>query len=372
MRNISVLIKPASGMCNMRCEYCFYHDEAKNRQVESYGLMSEETLERVVEKALAFSDDSCSFTFQGGEPFLRGLSFFRKAIELQKKYNVKNLRIFNAIQTNGTCIDDKWAEFLKENHFLVGVSLDGTEFTHDSFRVDAGGEGTFLKVMEGIGKLKEYQVDFNILTVVNAVTAKKIPRIYEFYKQNGFRHLQFIPCLNPLGKEAERFRYTLSPEAYGHFLKTLFDLWYNDWKRGSVIHIQQFEEYVKMLLLMPPDVCGMSGICSRQHVVEADGGVYPCDFYVLDEYKLGSLNEVSFEEINKKREQIRFIEESVIKGGKCTACKYAAICRGGCRRHRMPDNYFCISYYGFFDYAICRLEEIAVWHQKNHQTSGNV
>lgn len=366
MKNISVLIKPASGMCNMQCGYCFYHDESKNRKVESYGFMTEETLEQVVAKALCFADGSCSFTFQGGEPFLRGLPFFRKAIELQKKYNVKNLKIFNAIQTNGTCIDEDWAKFLKENRFLTGVSLDGTEFTHNFFRVDASGEGTFRRAMEGIGKLQEYQVDFNILTVVNSITAKKIPRIYGFYKQNGFTHLQFIPCLNPLGKEKEVFRYTLKPETYGHFLKTLFDLWYNDWKKGDVVHIQQFEEYVKMLLLMPPGVCGMSGICSCQHVVEADGEVYPCDFYVLDEYKLGNLNEVSFEEINRKREEIRFIEESAIGSGKCVSCTYAAICRGGCRRHRMPENYFCSSYYEFFQYAISRLEEVANWYRKNY------
>lgn len=154
--------------------------------------------------------------------------------------------------------------------------------------------------MEGIGQLKEFQVDFNILTVVNAMTAKKISRIYDFYKQSGFFYLQFIPCLNPLGKEGDRFAYTLTPDAYGRFLKTLFDLWYNDWKEGNIIHIQQFEEYIKMLLLMPPDVCGMSGTCSYQHVVEADGEVYPCDFYVLDEYKLGNLSQVSFAEINEK------------------------------------------------------------------------
>lgn len=364
MPNINLLIKPASGLCNMQCKYCFYHDETQNREAPSYGFMTEETLEAVIGKALSFSDTACSFLFQGGEPLLRGLDFFKKAIALQKRYNTKGLLVSNAIQTNGISLDGEWAKFLKENHFLVGVSLDGTAFTHDSFRIDGKGEGTFGRVMRGIEALKEHGADFNILTVVNALTAKKIPQIYEFYKRNGYAYLQFIPCLNPLGKDGERFSYTLTPKSYGHFLKTLFDLWYNDLKNGNRVHIQQFEEYVKMLLLMPPEVCGMSGICSCQNVVEADGEVYPCDFYVLDEYRLGNLNSVSFEEIDEKRREIRFIEESAQIHEDCKNCKYASICRGGCRRHRVPKNYFCTAYYDFFDYTIHRLEEVAGWQDR--------
>ncbi len=154
-------------MCNMQCKYCFYCDEIKNREVVSYGFMTEETLERVIEKALAFSDTSCSFTFQGGEPCLRGLDFFKKVVLVQEKYNIKGISVSNAIQTNGISLDREWAGFLKENHFLAGVSLDGTSFTHDRFRVDVKGEGTFGRVVAGIELLKEYEVDFNILTVVN-------------------------------------------------------------------------------------------------------------------------------------------------------------------------------------------------------------
>ncbi len=372
MPNINVLIKPASGMCNLQCKYCFYCDETKNREVESYGFMEEETLEKVIRKALDFSDTACTIAYQGGEPFLRGLDFFKKSVDLQKKYNTRGIKIANAIQTNGTCLDEDWAKFLKENHFLVGISLDGTMFTHDSFRVDQKGQGTFERVMEGIGLLKKYDVDFNILTVVNAITAKKITQIYDYYKQNGFMYLQFIPCLNPLGMETERFPHTLTPKVYGHFLKTLFDLWYNDFKKGVIVHIQQFEEYVRMLLLMQPDVCGMSGICSCQNVVEADGGVYPCDFYVLDEYKLGNLNRHSFEEIHEKRKELHFVEDSAIMHDDCKKCKYAPICRGGCRRHRVaasnqsPKNYFCESYYEFFSYSMNRLEEVAAFYNKNY------
>ncbi len=364
MPNINVLIKPASGLCNIRCRYCFYHDEAQNRAIKSYGFMSEECLEQIIKKAIEYSDTSCTIAYQGGEPTLRGLDFYRKSIEFQKKYNTRKLIIENAIQTNGIELNTEWAVFLKENKFLVGISLDGTSFTHDSFRVDAKNEGTFQKVMAAISLLNEYQVDYNILTVVNALTAKKASQIYELYQQNGFDYLQFIPCLNPLGKIEERFNYSLTAKAYGQFLKTLFDLWYNDFCKGTIVHIQQFEGYIRMLLRMYPEVCGMSGLCSSQHVVEADGEVYPCDFYVLDEYKLGNLNQVSFEEINNKRKELQFIERSATVHEDCNKCKYYAICRGGCQRHRDPKNVFCAAYYDFFEYSLQRLEKIAEWYSR--------
>lgn len=359
MPNINLLIKPASGLCNMRCSYCFYHDEALNRKTASYGMMEEAALEAVIQKAIAFSDTDCTIAYQGGEPTLRGLDFFQQSIRLQKKYNIRGIRIHNAIQTNGLLLDEEWAKFLHANHFLVGISLDGIPFTHDGLRVDKEGRGTFRRVMGAIDLLRKYKVEFNILTVVNALTAKKISRIYSFYREQGFAYLQFIPCLNPLGREGERYEYTLTPEAYGHFLNSLFDLWYQDLLEGRKVHIQLFEEYIRMLYGQIPEVCGMLGICSCQHVVEADGEVYPCDFYVLDQYKLGKLTEKSMEDIQKKRKEIRFIEESVPIPEKCRECRYYPLCRGGCRRYRQPVHCFCESQKAFFDYCLERLEKAA-------------
>lgn len=261
-------------------------------------------------------------------------------------------------------LDREWAAFLKEHDFLVGISVDGTEFTHDFFRTDAAGNPTFQRVFESIALLEEYGVEYNILTVVNAMTAKKAPQIYEFYKQKGFSYLQFIPCLNPIGEEGVKYPFTLTQKAYAQFLKTLFDLWYQDIKKGEVVHIQPFEGYIQLLLRMQPSLCGMSGICACQHVIEADGEVYPCDFYVLDEYKLGNLNAGSLEEINEKRKELRFIEESAAVSEKCRQCKYFPLCRGGCKRHRNPDNYFCEAYYEFFAYVLPRLEEAAAYYAK--------
>ena len=359
MADLSILIKPSSSLCNLKCKYCFYHDEAENRENASYGFMKEDVLEEIIKKAAVYCKGTCTIVFQGGEPTLRGLDFFEEVIRLQKKYKTEEMMFSNAIQTNGMKLDREWARFFKKNRFLVGISLDGNSFTHDFFRIDSVGEGTFQQVMKGIKILQEESVDYNILTVVTPIVVKKISKIYSFYKEMGFEYLQFIPCLNPIGKEGEKYEFSLSPNQYGQFLKSLFDLWYQDLEKGKIIHIQLFEEYIKMLYRQPPGLCGMAGFCTAQHVIEADGQVYPCDFYVLDRYKLGNIMESSFEEINEVRNSIHFIEESLVIPEKCKDCKYYPLCRGGCKRYRKDVNILCEGYYQFFEYSIKRLEKAA-------------
>lgn len=366
MPDMNVLIKPASGLCNLECSYCFYHDETRNREVESYGRMSEETLEQIIQKTIEASERSCTLTYQGGEPTLRGLDFFKKSIELQEKYNHRGIAIHNAIQTNGMLVDEKWAAFFAKNNFLVGISLDGTEFTHNRFRIDSREEGTFWQVIEAIEKLKKHGVSFNILTVVNSLTARKIPQIYRFFSEQGYEYLQFIPCLNPIGEEDKKYDFTLTPQGYGRFLNTLFDLWYEDLLRGKTVHVQLFEEYIRMLYRQVPGVCGMLGVCTRQHVIEADGAVYPCDFYVLDQYRLGNLKLHSYKEIEKKREALGFIEESYALEAECRECRYYPLCRGGCKRYRKPLHCLCESYKMFFDYCLERLEKAALLYGKQY------
>ena len=166
MRSIHLLIKPASGMCNLNCRYCFYHDIVEKREQRSYGFMSEETLEVVIEKALCYAEQDCTIAFQGGEPTLAGLDFYKKVVEFQKKHNRKGVRVHNAIQTNSMLLDGQWADFLRENHFLVGISLDGVKEMHDCNRLDARGEGTFGRVMDAISLLERHGVEYNVLTVV--------------------------------------------------------------------------------------------------------------------------------------------------------------------------------------------------------------
>lgn len=372
MPSLSLLIKPSSGGCNIRCKYCFYHDEQLNRETFSYGFMSEETLEILIKKALEYATIHCSFGFQGGEPTLRGLDFYRRVVELQKKYNVHHAEIANAIQTNGLLIDDEWAQFLHENRFLVGLSLDGIKDVHDQNRLDPEGKGTFNRVLQAAQKLTAHQVDFNLLTVVTNRTADAITKIYNFYRRSNLLYQQYIPCLDPLEEERGSSPYSLTPEKYAKFLKTLFDLWYRDVTAGRFIYIRYFENLLGMLMGRRPESCGMSGQCAIQNVVEADGSVYPCDFYCLDQWKLGNIRTDSFESMAKCEAAQRFLMEGTLGREQCRECEYAPICRGGCRRDREPlgegGNYFCEAYKGFFAYALPRLQGMARTIQR--QTAG--
>lgn len=365
MPPLHLLIKPSSGLCNLRCEYCFYHDISEKREQSSYGFMSIDTLRQVLQKVFAYADTACSITFQGGEPTLIGLPFFRQVVALEKEYNQKQLPVSYSIQTNGTTLDAEWAKFFAEQHFLVGISVDGTIHTHDAFRKDAKGQGSFLSVMRGLDLLRNYQVDFNILTVVNRRTAASIRKIYAYYKKMDFRHQQYIPCLDPLDAPAGSFPFSLSPKQYGDFLVELFHLWYADFLQGNLVFIRQFENYISLLLLGYAESCDMNGFCGIQHVVEADGEVYPCDFYVLDKYKLGNLNQVGFADIAKKREEIGFCERSHKLPSDCMACPYLSLCRGGCYRHRNMSltaehsNYFCESFRIFFAACLPELKQAA-------------
>ena len=366
MPPLSVLMKPSSGMCNMRCDYCFYCDEAKKREEESRGFMTEQTLKNVIRKTMLRAEGSVSYAYQGGEPTLRGLDFFRKAVEYQKQYNKSRLRVDNALQTNGYALDEDWCRFLKENHFLVGLSVDGTEEIHDSYRHSAGGSATYSRILHSAELMERCGVDFNILTVVTRKVAAHIEEIYEEYRRRGWMYQQYIACLDPLGEERGKNEYSLLPEQYGKFLTDLFDLWYQDWKKGRQPYIRQFENYVGILLGYWPEACDQRGTCGIQTVVEADGSVYPCDFYMLDEYCLGNFNENRLEDIDRARREIGFIERSEKLTDACRKCPYFQICRGGCQRNREfngqlggYENYFCQGYRMFFGSCLERMQEIA-------------
>lgn len=366
MPPLNMLIKPASSSCNLRCKYCFYSSIADNRNIKSYGIMSIETLETIAEKAFAYAEGFVSFAFQGGEPTLAGLEFFEKLVELQKKYNTKNIQVFNSLQTNGVKIDEKWASFLAKNNFLVGISLDGPKDIHDSNRIDVNSNGSYKNVMNAIKLFDKYQVQYNILCVINSRVARHVNKVYDFFKKNNFNYLQFIPCLDGIDEKLGSNPYSLKPEAYEAFLKTIFDLWYRDVVQGQGISIRYFDNLISMFLGNPPEACGMSGSCTCQFVIESDGGVYPCDFYAEDNWYLGSIKEMGFKDIKEGEKVKSFIEKSRVVDPKCKQCKWLGLCRGGCRRNREPViegklslNYFCTSYYEFFNYAVPRLQQIA-------------
>lgn len=366
MPPINLLIKPASSACNLACRYCFYADVSSKREVPSYGRMSYETLETMVEKAFSGAEDSVTFAFQGGEPTMAGLAFYEKLIEFEERYNKKGLKVNHAIQTNGILITEKWAAFLKKHDFLVGLSLDGTRGSHDRNRVHVGGEGSFKDVWATAKLLEEYEVPFNILTVVTKEIAQNAGRVYDFYLSHNLRYMQFIPCIDPLGEERGEDPWALTPKDYGQFLCDLFDRWYEDVSRRNFVYIRFFENLVGMLRGYPPEACGMAGVCARQLVVEADGEIYPCDFYVLDRWKLGNINSTGWDEIELRRDELEFIDMSRPVAEKCKSCRYLPLCRGGCRRDREPEldgemslNYFCESFKQFYGHAIPRLERLA-------------
>lgn len=366
MPAINVLIKPASGACNMQCDYCFYQDEMNKRSNQTFGFMSDKTLKNVIRKTMLRAEGMISYGFQGGEPTLCGIDFFEKVVAFEEQYNKNGIRVNNALQTNGYMLNDDWCRFFKRNNFLIGISVDGIREIHDLYRHNKSGQPTFDHVLRSIELLDKYEVEYNILTVVNTKVAENITRIYQFYKQQNWNYQQYIACLDPLEEGHGNSEYSLKPKQYGQFLTELFGLWYRDWKRGRQPYIRQFENYVGILLGYQTESCEQRGVCGMQNVVEADGSVYPCDFYVLDEYCLGNFNENGLDEINEKRKQLGFIERSMQIADTCRSCQYYKICRGGCQRNRDWDsaqgtyqNYFCAGYRNFFDNCLTRLEEVA-------------
>ncbi len=367
MPPISVLIKPSSGMCNMTCDYCFYCDETQKRTQKSYGFMSEATLKNVIRKTMLRAEGTACYTFQGGEPTLRGLDFFEKVLFYQKQYNKKGVQVYNSLQTNGLFMDETWCRFLRENRFLTGISLDGIQKTHDACRHSRKDNApTFDRICKSIALLETHHVEFNILTVVNQTVAQNIQEIYAFYKRQKWNYQQYIACLDPLKEPHGQNSYSIPPESYGQFLTELFRLWYKDWKKNRQPYIRQFENYIAILLGQLPESCDQRGTCSIQYAVEADGSVYPCDFYMTDEYRLGNFNENRLDEIDAKRREISFWERSLLLDQSCKLCTYYSLCKGGCQRNRdwNPEtktyqNYFCQSYRMFFDACLDGLIEAA-------------
>lgn len=362
----SILIKPASSNCNMDCKYCFYQCLSSNREEYSKGMMSEETLEQLVVRAIEYAEHSLTFAFQGGEPTLCGIEFYRKAVELQKKHNQKGLIIQNTLQTNGLMVDERWAEFLAENHFLVGLSLDGPKKCHDKYRLDMQGQGTFERLMHTVELFNRYHVDYNILSVVTRDATEKASSIYRFFRRQKFPYLQFIPCMDEKNRleEGTPSPFAVQPEEYGKFLCELFDLWYQDYCSGEDIDIRMFSNLAQMAAGYPSEECGMSGCCDCYFVVEGDGSVYPCDFYCSDEWKLGNLED-SFEELLHSARAERFVGESRKQHEKCAACPYLSLCHGGCRRWRESAggeeiglNLLCPAYEMLFAHAGERIRKL--------------
>ncbi len=357
-RNITMLIKPASALCNLRCKYCFYADIAENREIESFGIMNLDTAEAIISKAIAFADGGAiSFAFQGGEPTVASLKFFVEFVELVKKHNVNRSQISYALQTNGTLLTSEHCEFFYENNFLIGVSLDGKAEMHNANRVDTKQKGTFNKVMQAIAMLKKHKVKFNILTVVTSLTPRNAQSLYNFFKAQNLHYLQFITCLEPIGATPFSSGFAPDNEGYFKFYKTIFDLYLQDKQNGEAVSIRYFDNLLEMLNGRQPELCGMIGICQGQLIIEGNGNCYPCDFYCEDKYLLGNINENLLEKMAVVGNMKKFQQSSVKVDEKCKSCSVYSLCRGGCRRERdymssgeLELNMYCEGRKKLFEY----------------------
>ena len=333
MDNVSVLVKPASSACNLRCRYCFYADVAASRAVAGHGVMGSETAELLagrLAEAVSFAGDA-HVSFQGGEPTVAGLEWFRSFVAEMARY--PGVTPHWSLQTNATLLDEAWCTFFAEHGFLVGVSLDGPRANMDCFRYDAAGEGAYARVMRGIELLRAAGVEFNILTVVTRQLAQKPQQLLQFYLSHGLMDVQLIPCLPPLDGTDDGV--SLRPADYRSFYLGFFRAWQRVAQQGRLVRVNLFDNVLGMLLGHAPYQCGMLGRCTVQYVVEANGDVYPCDFYCLDEYLLGNFADAPLRELATRPEAQGFLAGQSCRRTPCATCPYARICNGGCRRQNV-------------------------------------
>jgi len=363
--NFSMLIKPASSLCNMRCKYCFYSDVSSHRDIITHGIMNQEITNALVTRVFEYVKKTAviSFAFQGGEPTLAGVTYFEYFIKRVGELNTENLTIHYSIQTNGMLIDDKYCQLFKKHKFLVGISQDGPRECHDCNRLGSHLEGTYDRVNKAIKLLEQYQVDYNIVSVITKQMAKKPQTLFRYYEKKKYAYVQLIPCLKSLDFTPgdSLHKYDLTSHEYAQFLKAFFTLWYDAIKQNNYISVRQFDNLVLMLKGQAAEQCGLMGRCNLQCVVEADGSVYPCDFYVLDEFKQGNLFTHTIADILKAPAANAFLTCEVPKHPFCMDCKVYSICGGGCKRYRSfysEDKSYC-PYQDFLYTSYERLVEIA-------------
>ena len=353
--HMTLMVKPASAACNLKCDYCFYFDAVSMRSEGCHHMMDDTVVEAIIMKSLQEAE-SCTYVFQGGEPTLAGLPFFKRFIDRVNAYKLPDSTVRYTFQTNALNLDRDWARFFKQHDMLVGVSFDGTPRLHDFHRMDRNGNGSGRKVINSISMLEEEGVDFNILCVVTNELAQNIRQVFSYLVNHNLRYHQYIPCMDPLAGDVSY----LTPDMYSRFLRDLFDLWFSAYRKGTPVSIRLFDNLVGMIAGYPPESCDMAGICSIQYVAESNGDIYPCDFYCTDDHLLGSIAVDSFKDLDARRSAMLFIENSANRVDPCTECRWKLLCRGGCRRYRTDEGYrFCSSMKEFFPYVIERMQIVA-------------
>jgi len=375
-KDFHMLAKPSGPICNLDCHYCFYTEKEALFSGRPNFKMSDEVLETFIKNYIQSQQaPEVPFVWQGGEPTLMGLDYYKKVVEIQKKY-AQGKRITNSLQTNGTLITEEWCEFLAENDFLVGLSLDGTPEIHDYYRVDRGGKPTSSKVLRALKLLQQYGVSYNVLVCVTKESSKRAKEIYQFFKREEIQYIQFIPIVERLPDEkavelglrhavppslteleAQRTvsSWTVESESYGDFLIEVFD----EWVRNDVgtMHVMNFEWALTSWLGLPSTICIFSETCGSAGIIEHNGDIYSCDHYTYPEYKLGNIMEDSLKRMMNSKEQQEFGASKKASLPKdCQNCEVRFACHGECPKHRFlltedgePGlNYLCAGYKKYF------------------------
>lgn len=367
-----VMLKPAGAHCNLACKYCYYLEKNKLYPTAQRHLMSDEMLEQFTREYIeAQTMNQVLFTWHGGEPLLRSIDFYRKALSLQQKY-AGGRRIDNVIQTNGTLLTDEWCEFFAQNHWLVGISIDGPQPDHDHYRLTAAGKPSWKKVMQGIKLLKKHGVEWNAMAVVNAYNANHPLEFYRFFKENGCQFLQFTPIVERLTRHedgrtlaslADKDEISLSeasvaPEQWGYFLCAIFDEWVR--KDVGKIFVEIFDCTLANWMGISPGICAYSKECGHAGVMEHNGDVYSCDHFVFPEYKLGNIRDHSLIDMLYGEQQQEFsrLKHSSLPR-QCKVCDMEFACHGECPKNRfMKDkygdsglNYLCPGYYHYYQHV---------------------
>lgn len=366
-----IMTKAVGAVCNLACDYCYYLEKTNLYKDISKHVMSDELLEKFIKEYISSQTmNDVLFTWHGGETLMRPLSFYKRAVELQKQY-ANGKHIDNCIQTNGTLLTDEWCRFFKENNWLVGISIDGPQEFHDEYRKNRQGRPSFVKVMHGIELLKKHGVEWNAMAVVNDYNADYPLDFYNFFKEIGCKYIQFAPIVerivphtdgrhlaSPMDKEEKLADFSVSPEQWGNFLCAIFDEWVK--KDVGEIFVQIFDSTLANWMGVQPGVCSMAETCGHAGVMEFNGDVYSCDHYVFPEYKLGNIYKNSLIEMMYSERQQEFgLMKKKSLPQQCKDCEFLFACNGDCPKNRFAKtkdgepglNYLCSGYYKFFKHV---------------------
>lgn len=370
MKPFSLLIKPASADCNLRCDYCFYLDKAGLYPESPRHRMPDEVLERLIASYMSTSQPQYQFGWQGGEPSLMGNGFFRKAASLQQKHGRPGAEVANGLQTNATLISDELAATLSHYKFLAGVSLDGPRKIHDRFRKHPGGRGSHAEVLKGIETLRKHNVEFNALTLVNSENVKKGAEVYNYLKSLGIFFHQYIPCVE-FDDRGGLMPYSIKGPEWGDFLLEIFEEWIKkDTRRVSV---RLFDSVLNLMVLDRRTSCSMAADCRQYFLVEYNGDVYPCDFFVEPGKKLGSIMEDDWESLLNSSRYIEFGRQKSRTNRKCSSCAELDFCMGDCPKHRIRPggagknlSALCRGWEKFYRRALPEFRKISAELKREH------